>query len=148
MIFALRARPPCTKRRLSLREPKGYSSSSTPKMFNYWFIIPRFRRLSTGKLSNLSPFRGRGGERRFAARECAPIFFGSCPKKMAAPGQKKGAFAQSRRRWRLFAQNEGASWPVLCRLADQYRVRYTPWEQRWCSAAFDRAALLSEMVIE
>ena len=31
VIFALRARPPCTKRRLSLRELKGYSSLSTPK---------------------------------------------------------------------------------------------------------------------
>ena len=89
MIFALRARPPCTKRRLSLREPKGYSSSSTPKMFNYWFIIPRFRRLSTGKLSNLSPFRGRGGGAALR-RGNAPLFsLGLAQRKWPRPVKRK-----------------------------------------------------------
>ncbi len=32
---------------------------------------------------------------RFAARECAPIFFGSCPKKTVTPGQKKGALVST-----------------------------------------------------
>ena len=64
-------------------------------------------------------------------RECGPHFsLGCAQRKVAAAAvEKKGAFAQSRRRWRLFAQIRGWSWPVRCRLADPYRVRYPPGEQ-------------------
>ena len=72
-----------------MREPKGYSSLSTPKMFNYWFIIPRFRRLSTGKLSNLSPFRGRGGGAALR-RGNAPLFsLGLAQRKWPRPVKRK-----------------------------------------------------------
>ena len=48
MIFTLRFSPSYTNRRLSSQKPKGYSSLSTPNIFNYRFIISCFTRLSTG----------------------------------------------------------------------------------------------------
>ena len=96
MIFALRARPPCTKRRLSLREPKGYSSSSTPKMFNYWFIIPRFRRLSTGKLENFSlfvPFSGAGRRAPLCGAGMRPHFLWVLPKENGRARSKERRFS-------------------------------------------------------
>ena len=99
MIFALRARPPCTKRRLSLREPKGYSSSSTPKMFNYWFIIPRFRRLSTGKLENFSlfvPFSGAGRRAPLCGAGMRPHFLWVLPKENGRARSKEKRFS---RKW-------------------------------------------------
>ena len=95
VIFALRARPPCTKRRLSLREPKGYSSSSTPKMFNYWFIIPRFRRLSTGKLENFSlfvPFSGAGRRAPLCGAGMRPHFLWVLPKENGRARSKERRF--------------------------------------------------------
>ena len=50
MIFALRARPPCTKTAALFAGTEGVLVLIYAKMFNYWIIISRFWRLSTKKL--------------------------------------------------------------------------------------------------
>ena len=46
MIFTLRFSLPYTGRQLSLQKSKGYSSLSTPYIFNYRIMIPYFAHLS------------------------------------------------------------------------------------------------------
>ena len=60
MIFTLRTRPPCTKTAALFAGTEGLLVLIYAKMFNYWIIISRFWRLSTGKLGVFRLF-GAGG---------------------------------------------------------------------------------------
>ena len=60
MIFTLRTRPPCTKTAALFAGTEGLLVLIYAKMFNYWIIISRFWRLSTGKLGVFRLF-GDGG---------------------------------------------------------------------------------------
>ena len=64
MIFTLRARPPCTKTAALFAGTEGLLVLIYAKMFNYWIIISRFWRLSTGKLGILLPIRDKKGRLR------------------------------------------------------------------------------------
>ena len=93
MIFALRARPPCTITAALFAGTKGVLVLIYAKNVQLLVYHTTFLPFVNGKVEEFVPFPRAGRGRRFAARECAPIFFGSCPKKTAAPGQKKGAWA-------------------------------------------------------
>ena len=64
VIFALRARPPCTKTAALFAGTEGVLVLIYAKMFNYWIIISRFCCLSTGKLRILLPIRDKKGRLR------------------------------------------------------------------------------------
>ena len=93
MIFALRARPPCTITAALFAGTKGVLVLIYAKNVQLLVYHTTFLPFVNGKVEEFVPFPRAGRGRRFAARECAPIFFGSCPKKTAAPGQKKSASA-------------------------------------------------------
>ena len=74
MIFTLRTRPPCTKTAALFAGTEGLLVLIYAKMFNYWIIISRFWRLSTGKLGDFSPFRGTGDGPASPGGDAAPTF--------------------------------------------------------------------------
>lgn len=78
MIFALRARPPCTKMAALFAGTKGVLVLIYAKNVQLLVYHTTFLPFVNGKVEEFVPFPG--------VEDCAPIFFGSCPKKMAAPG--------------------------------------------------------------
>ena len=89
MIFTLRTRPPCTKTAALFAGTEGLLVLIYAKMFNYWIIISRFWRLSTGKLGVFRLF-GDGGRPGFAGRGCGPpTFLWVAPKEKSPPQRWK-----------------------------------------------------------
>ena len=117
VIFTLRLPLPYTDRQLSLQKPKGYSSLSTPYIFNYRIMIPYFAHLS----------------RRSAQ---TPLIFRPSPPKPVLFAQKKrlrrsGAFCRSR-----FKVPSGAF--RCCTGLPRYRTSppFRRGNSGWCSTPF------------